>query len=84
MNSVFISYFNGEIAFWEHHPKAGDLPLHALFYRHEPAKFDYPLLYRVDINSIDIPTFFHVKPSMIDVLAELKAAALLMGAPFPE
>lgn len=84
MNNVFISYFNGEITFWEYLPKAGDLPLHALLYRHEPKKFDHPLLYRVDLNSNNIPTFFHVTPSWRGVPAELKTAALLTGAPFPE
>jgi hypothetical protein len=85
MSNLYISYFNGEIAFWDELPRSGDLPLHALLYRYEPKKFDgRPLLYRVHITFTDIPTYRPIKLPWIGLPFELKAAALLMGAPIPE
>lgn len=84
MSSVFISYFNGEITFWDDMPVAGDLPLHALLYRYEPKMFDSPKLYRVHITFTDSPTYRTVQTPWIGFPPELKAAALLMGAPIPE
>lgn len=85
MSNTFISYFNGEVTFWDHVPDAGELPLHALLYRYEPKKFDgRPLLYRVHITFTDTPTFRTIQTPWIGIPSELKTAALLMGAPISE
>lgn len=83
MDEVHITYHNGNVTFWNEAMTPHELPLDALVYRYVPEFLNIPAVYVVGINHLDHP-YFHILPDYSALPAELKAAALLMGAPIPE
>lgn len=80
MNPTIISCFNGEVIFWDEHPAATDLPLGTVLY-HWSGEYA-PVLSSVYINWLNKPSWMQLLSE--DCPVELKAAALLMGAPIPK